>query len=57
MVRRRFVWLERDREEEAGFGIQQVAAIGVDLRQHRVRLADVRVEHERLARRRLGHAG
>ena len=55
MVRRRFVWLERDREEETGFGVQKVPAIGVDLRQHRVRFADVGLEHERLARRRLGH--
>ncbi len=55
VVRRGLVRLQRDREEKAGLGIEQVAAFGVDLRQHGVRLADVRIERQRLPCRLLGH--
>ncbi len=53
-MRRRFVGLERDREEEPRLRVEKVAAVGVDLREHRVRLADVGIEHQRLPRRGLG---
>ena len=55
MVRRRLVGLERNREEETRLGVEQVAAVGIDLRQDGMRLADLRVERECLPRRLFGH--